>query len=69
MSEKCFPFTASVRGFHIYRSIWKLFMGEELNCDHEYGNAFDCFSIKTGKDGLIVCHLIRDDKSRATNSL
>ena len=43
-------------------------MGEELNCDHEYGNAFDCFSIKTGKDGLIVCHLVRDDKSRATNS-
>ena len=28
-----------------------------MNCDHEYGNAFDCFSIKTEKDGLNVGHI------------
>ena len=37
-------------------------MGEELNCDHGYGNVFDCFSIETEKDGLIVGHLPRATK-------
>ena len=43
-------------------------MGEELNCDHKYGNAFDCFLIKTEKDGLIVGHLPREI-TRATKFL
>ena len=60
MTEKCFQFTAAVRGFHVYRSIWKPYMEEELTCDHEYGNAFDCFAIKTEKDGRIVGHLPRE---------
>ena len=48
--------------------MWKPSMGETLNCDDEYGNAFDCFSIKTEKDGLIVGHLPREI-SRVTKFL
>ena len=50
------------------RSIWKPFMGEELNCDLEYGNAFNCFSIKTEKDYIIVGHL-HGEISRSTKFL
>ena len=57
MAEKS---TTAVKGFQVYCSIWKPFMREELNCDHEYDNAFDCFSIKTEKDGLVVGHLPRE---------
>ena len=46
----------------------KPYTGEELNCDHEYGNAFDCFSIKTENDGHIVVHL-PSGISRATKFL
>ena len=41
------------------------FHGRGMNCDHEYGNAFDSFSIKTEKDGLNVGH-IPYETSRAT---
>ena len=60
IAEKYFQFTAGVGGFHVSRWIWKPFMGEESNCNHEYCNAFNCFSIETEKDGLIVGHLPRE---------
>ena len=68
MAEKHFQFTAAVRGFHCMSFNLETFHGEEMNCDHEYGNAFDCFSIKTEKDVLIVGHLLREI-SRATKFL
>ena len=48
-NSRIFEFTAAVRGFHVFRKIWKPVLNELLDCFHEQGNDFDYFSIKTCK--------------------
>ena len=47
MADKTIIFTASVRGFHIYRTSWKPKEGECLNCFHEVDNPYDIFFDKS----------------------
>ena len=36
-----FSFYPYVRGFHVYKDVWSLFIGEEnLDCKHEEGNEY-----------------------------
>ena len=61
-NSRIFEFTAAVRGFHVFRKIWKPVLNELLDCFHEQGNDFDYFSIKTcEKDNKkTVGHLPRE---------
>ena len=51
MANKNIAFSAAVRGFYVYKSIWKPEEGEKLMCYYEDGNPY-MFSIK-------VCHCNR----------
>ena len=64
-NSRIFEFTAAVRGFHVFRKIWKPVLNELLDCFHEQGNDFDYFSIKTcEKDNKkTVGHLPREISS------
>ena len=56
-------FSAAVRGFHVYKAIWKPIEGELLNCSHEKDNPCDVFSIKVFKaesPGTTVGHLLME---------
>ena len=47
--NKNIVFSAAVRGFHIYKSIWQPIEGELMDCLHEEDNPHDVFSIKVFK--------------------
>ena len=51
MSNKNIVFSAAVRGFHIYKSIWKPEEGAKLICYYDDSNSYDMFSIKIRKHG------------------
>ena len=60
MTNKNIAFSAAVRGFHVYKSIWKPEEGEVLMCYREESNPYDSFPIqvcKPGEDAQIVGHL------------
>ena len=58
---KVTQFSAAVRGYHYYGSIWFPEKEEELDFSHDFGNVFDVFAIKTCKlDGTVVGHLPRE---------
>ena len=68
-TEKNCEFSAAVRGYHYYRSVWLPQESEVLECHHDFGNVFDMFAIKTCKSsGEIVGHLPREI-SRVTKFL
>ena len=58
--DKNIVFSAAVRGFHVYKSIWQPKEGESLECSHEEDNPYDMFSIKVFKKDFpdtIIGHL------------
>ena len=61
--DTTFEFLAAVRGFHVYRDIWRPYEEEVLMCGFEIGNLFDMFAIKvlrsSGSD-MIIGHLPRE---------
>ena len=54
-----FSFESVVRGHHIYKEVWTLFMGETLHCRAESGNIHDLYAIAVERDSEIVGHLPR----------
>ena len=46
-TNKTLVFSAVVRGFHVYRDVWKSHENEELVCLFEANNFFDMFAIQT----------------------
>ena len=59
-NNKNIIFSAAVRGFHIYKPIWKPKEDELLEFSHEKDNPYDSFSIKVFKPDSpaeIVGHL------------
>ena len=63
---KVAEFSAAVRGYHYYGSIWFPEKEEQLDCSHDFGNVFDVFVIKTWKpDGTVVGHLPREISNAA----
>ena len=61
-TNKTLVFSASVRGFHVYRDVWKPLENAELECLFERHNLFDMFPIKTCRleGGQIVGHQPRE---------
>ena len=41
-----FKFESSIRGYHVYKSIWTYEISEKLRCDREENNANDKFAVK-----------------------
>ena len=66
---KVIEFSAAVRGYHYYGSIWFPEKGEQLDCSHDFSDVFDVFAIKPCKpNGAVVGHL-PGEISRATKFL
>ena len=61
-TNKTLAFSSIVRGFHVYRDVWKPLENVELECLFERRNLFDMFAIKTCRleDEQIVGHLPRE---------
>ena len=58
MATSSFAFPCAVRGYHYYKRIWLPQIDDIVNCDWEYGNAYDRFAIKaTNEQNIIVGHL------------
>ena len=59
--NKVFEFTAAVRGFHYFKSIWQPMENEVLDRLFENGNVYDMFAVKTcDESGRMVGHLPRE---------
>ena len=64
-------FLCGLRGFHVYKEIWKPVVGELLRCSHERNNIYDRYAIAANKRlrgslaDSIIGHLPREI-SRAT---
>ena len=55
-----FTFNSAVRGYHVYKVVWKPTIGEKLQADQELGNEADKFALKVVKNSEIVGHLPRE---------
>jgi len=54
------PISSAVRGFHVYKDIWKPSISDKLTCEREFDNCFDKFAIKVVNNGETVGHLPRE---------
>ena len=54
-----FTFDSAVRGYRVYKVVWKPTIGEKLRADQELGNEADKFAVKVVKTNEIVAHLPR----------
>ena len=48
-----------VHGYHIYKEIWEVVIGECLICEREHTNNHDRYAVAVIKDRTIVGHLPR----------
>ena len=55
-----FTFDSAVRGYHVYKVVWKPAIGEKLQADQELDNEVDKFAVKVVKNNKIVGHLPRE---------
>ena len=46
-----------VHGYHIYKEIWEVVIGERLTCKREDTNNHDRYAVAVIKDRTIVGHL------------
>ena len=53
-------FNSIIRGHHIYKEIWNPFVGEELQCKIEHGNAHDIYTVAVIREDIVVGHLPRN---------
>ena len=55
-----FVHPASIRGYHVYCSIWEAEADELLSTLQDRGNVHDRFAVAVKKEGLMVGHLPRE---------
>jgi len=46
---KVLAISSAVRGFHVYKDIWKPSISDKLACEREFDNCFDKSAIKDFK--------------------
>ena len=51
---------SAVRGFHVYKDIWKPQVSEVLDCKREFNNPEDKFAVGVTKDDTTVGHVPRE---------
>ena len=49
--------SSAIRGFHVFKDIWKPSIGDKLTCEREFDDCFDKFAIKVVNNGETVGHL------------
>ena len=54
-----FTFDSAVRGYHVYKVVWKPTIGEKLQADQELSNEADKFAVRVLKNNEIVGNLPR----------
>ena len=52
-----FAFASAVRGYHVYKDVWKPSIGEKLVAKREFNNPMDKHAVKVVKDDETVGHL------------
>lgn len=67
--SEIFEFTGAVRGFHVYRKVWKPTEGQRLACFYESGNVFDPFAVKSVKRIVIKPLAIYHEKFQESPNL
>ena len=55
-----FAFASAVRGYHVYKDVWKPSIGEKLVAKREFNNPMDKHAVKVVKDDETVGHLPRE---------
>ena len=55
-----FAFASAVRGYHVYKDLWKPSIGEKLVARREFNNPMDKHAVKVVKDDETVGHLPRE---------
>jgi len=55
-----YTFDSAVRGYHVYKVVWKPAIGDTLQADQELDNEVDKFAVKVVKNNEIVGHLPRE---------
>ena len=58
-----------VCGYHVYKEVWAVAVGEVLICEREPDNASDRYAVAVKREGTIVGHLPRKITSVFTVSL
>ena len=53
-------FASAVRGYHVYRDVWKPSIGEKLVAKWEFNNPMDKHAVKVVKGDETVSHLPRE---------
>ena len=52
-----FHFTSAVRGYHVYKHVWKPSIGEKLVARREFNNPMDKHAVQVVKNTETVGHL------------
>jgi len=63
---------SAVRGYHIYiyQALWpNPYIGEQLECQEEYGNAHDMYAVSVIHEDAIVGHLPRNISTPCLHTL
>ena len=55
-----FAFDSAVRGYHVYKDVWKPAIRKKLHAEQELDNAVDKFAVKVVKNNELVGHLPRE---------
>ena len=48
-----------VRGYHIYKDVWRAAEGEDLECERETNNTHDTYAVAVTKEGRVISILIK----------
>ena len=57
-----FTFDSAVRGYHIYKVVWKPTIGEKLQVDQELGNKADKFALKVVKNNEFAMKVVKNNE-------
>ena len=47
-----------VRGYHVYKDVWRAAVGEDLECERETSNAHDRYAVAVTKESHVISILI-----------
>ena len=54
-----FGIDCCIRGYHVYKEIWRAAIGEELECDREPENSCDRYAVCVKRSGVVIGHFPR----------
>ena len=57
MATTTYKMEATIRGYHVYATVWDAQIGEELYCARETGNIRDPYAVAVKKADLTVGHI------------